>query len=47
MSDSAWDFDRLGAIGRLAGTSYSRTLDRLDFKDEGFFPGQRGDITNV
>jgi flavin reductase (DIM6/NTAB) family NADH-FMN oxidoreductase RutF len=32
------DFDRLSAIGRLAGTSYSRTRERLEFADQGFFP---------
>jgi len=32
------DFDKLSAIGRLAGTSYSRTKDRLQFADQGFFP---------
>jgi len=32
------DFDKLSAIGRLAGTSYSRTRDRLQFADQEFFP---------
>jgi flavin reductase (DIM6/NTAB) family NADH-FMN oxidoreductase RutF len=39
------DFDKLSAIGRLAGTSYSRIRDRLQFADEGFFPSDsRGTI---
>jgi flavin reductase (DIM6/NTAB) family NADH-FMN oxidoreductase RutF len=41
------DFDKLSAIGRLAGTSYSRIRDRLQFPDEGFFPGNSSDQTHT
>ena len=33
------DPDRLKAIGRMAGSSYARTADRLTIDDERFFPG--------
>ena len=32
------DFAKLGAIGRLAGSQYARTLDRFTLADEGYFP---------
>jgi flavin reductase (DIM6/NTAB) family NADH-FMN oxidoreductase RutF len=31
-------FDQLGAVGRLAGTTYVRTADRFELTDEGYFP---------
>ena len=36
------DFGRLGAVGRLAGTTYCRLSDRFDLPDEGFFPARAG-----
>lgn len=37
------DFDRLGAIGRLAGSDYVRTRDRFSLPDDGFFPSRGGE----
>lgn len=36
------DFDRLAAIGRMAGTDYVRTRDRFALGDEGYFPTRAG-----
>ena len=35
------NFDQLAAVGRLAGTSYTRTTERLHYEDQGFFPGRK------
>jgi flavin reductase (DIM6/NTAB) family NADH-FMN oxidoreductase RutF len=32
------DFNELAAIGRMAGSQYSRTTDRFTLVDEGYFP---------
>lgn len=34
------DFDRLAAVGRLAGAAYTRITDRLHLRDEGYFPSR-------
>lgn len=42
------DFDRLRAVGRLAGTEYVRTRDRFSLADEGYFPSRaREDLRAV
>ncbi|MBI1404232.1 MAG: flavin reductase family protein [Porphyrobacter sp.] len=39
--DARVDFDKLAAVGRLAGTAYARITNRLDLADEGYFPSAR------